>query len=196
MLLWNLIYLHPTLKFVFSFVFVWKQKVAEINEIKWRKNCLHILHNCEKAIIFHVTCNAYIFNLKALYMPHQRCNARARLHSCLIQEKTPAIVTGKGWSTSLSSHEAWADLVSQWLPTLQYPSPTPLYSIHECVCLHVGCVCVWVCNHRQPRTYSETPHSDRGQHCKRGRSTICGYVQTVANCLLLHIEVCWKKERK
>ena len=31
------------------------------------------------------------------------------------------------------------------------------------------------------------------KHCKRGRSTICGYVQTVANCLLLHIEVCKKR---
>ena len=55
------------------------------------------------------------------------------------------------------------------------------------------CVCVWVCKHRQPRTYSDTPHSDWGQHCKRGRSTICGYVQMVANCLLLHMGVCWQK---
>ena len=60
-----------------------------------------------------------------------------------------------------------------------------------CVCV---CVCVRVCNHRQPRTYSKTPHSARGQHCKRGRSTICGYVQTVANCLLLH-SMSGKKEK-
>ena len=55
-------------------------------------------------------------------------------------------------------------------------------------------VCVWVCKHRQPRTYSDTPPSVRGQHCKQGRSTICGYVQTVANCLLMHIGICWRKK--
>ena len=58
------------------------------------------------------------------------------------------------------------------------------------------CVCVWVCKHRQPRTYSDIPQSDRGQNCKWGRSSICEYVQTVANCLLLHIGVCWRRKKE
>ena len=35
MLLVNLIYLYPILKCVFSFVSVWKRKVAEVNEVEW-----------------------------------------------------------------------------------------------------------------------------------------------------------------
>ena len=59
------------------------------------------------------------------------------------------------------------------------------------------CVCVWFCKHRQPRTYlADTPHSDWGQHCKWRRSTIYGYVQTVANCLLLHRGMLKEKKEK
>ena len=62
-----------------------------------------------------------------------------------------------------------------------------LLGVRVCVCV---CVCVWVCKHGQQRVYSDTSQSDRGQHCTRGRSSICG--QKIANCLLLHIKVCWK----
>ena len=66
------------------------------------------------------------------------------------------------------------DLAQYWtgLPNLSNAAPF----IWHCQYL---CVCVWVCKHRQPRTY------------------ICGYmyVQMVANCLLLNIGVCWKKEK-
>ena len=60
-----------------------------------------------------------------------------------------------------------------------------------CVCV---CLCVWVSKHCQPRTYSDTPQSDRGQNCKRGRSSICEYVQTVANCLHMHKGMLEKKK--
>ena len=43
--------------------------------------------------------------------------------------------------------------------------------------LWVNVVCVWVCNHRQPRTYSKTWHSDRGFNI--AMRTVSGYVQTV-----------------
>ena len=51
------------------------------------------------------------------------------------------------------------------------------------------CVCVWVCSPSQLRTYSEPLHSDQNE----GRSTICGYVQTVENCI---IEVRWNNREK
>ena len=62
--------------------------------------------------------------------------------------------------------------------------------------MFLRCVCACVCNHCQLRTSSKTPHLEWGQHYKRGRSAICGYVQTVANCLLLHVGVCWRKRKE
>ena len=68
-----------------------------------------------------------------------------------------------------------------------------------CVCMHVCvcerervCVCVRVCFYRKPRTVHQN-FTIRPRTTSQSRTVHdCKRLQTVANCLLTHIEVCYK----